>query len=579
MNYLLSILTNLDRSLKVEGFIFLLLAIIGMLFEMLGIGLFIPIILTVLEPDFLKDYPQIERFLFYDLGIANNQLLLMAVLSLIIFYCLKTIFMTFLAFRSGKFIFSIRKRVSEILYRSYLFSSYTFLLRKNSSDIIRNISSEIGYFTSGLRALIIIFVEGLLLVGIILILILIEPLGISVIAPFLFLTFFLIRFSTKERLLSYGNSRQLFDGKRILHLQHTVGSIKDIKMSSKEDEFLKKFEQFNSPGINAEKKQFIIAQLPKLFLETVIVFCIGFLVLFLLLALDRSPESVSLTLGILAIAIFRMLPSVNRILGSAQQLRYTFPSFKTLSQELNNSVKTHYKYDSANASNLTFEEEISIKDLSYRYTDNEENVLENINLDIQKNSLIGIIGESGTGKTTFVNLLLGLLSPSRGSIHVDQKNITDSLKNWQKKIGYVQQQTFILDASLKVNITMEFSEKDFDIERFNFAIEGSQLGSFFSSLPDGLETNLGEGGSKLSGGQQQRIGIARALYKNASVLVLDESTSNLDAETEKRFMDAVLNMKGKRTIILITHRPTILGSCDHIYKISNKSITSIDNKY
>ena len=254
MNYLLSILTNLDGSLKVEGFIFLLLAIIGMLFEMLGIGLFIPIILTVLEPDFLKDYPQIERFLFYDLGIANNQLLLMAVLSLIIFYCLKTIFMTFLAFRSGKFIFSIRKRVSEILYRSYLFSSYTFLLRKNSSDIIRNISSEIGYFTSGLRALIIIFVEGLLLVGIILILILIEPLGISVIAPFLFLTFFLIRIFTKERLLSYGNSRQLFDGKRILHLQHTVGSIKDIKMSSKEDEFLKKFEQFNSPGINAEKK-------------------------------------------------------------------------------------------------------------------------------------------------------------------------------------------------------------------------------------------------------------------------------------------------------------------------------------
>ncbi len=546
-----------------------------MVFEMVGIGLFIPIILAVLDPEFLSEFPEITSFLFQELKISPDNLLFVSLFTLVSFYLLKTAFMIFLAFKSGRFIFSIRKKVSEALYKSYLYSSYAFILQRNSSDIIRNINNDIGYFTSGLRSLVVILVESILLLGIFLVLIAIEPLGIAAIAPFLALTFLLIRYLTKDRLLSYGNTRQTYDGKRILHLQHTVGSIKDIKMTSKEPEFLEEFYQLNSPGIDAEKKQFIISQLPRLFLEAGIIFCVGSLVLFLLYLLNRTPEAVALTLGILAVAIFRMLPSVNRILTAAQQLRYTIPSFNILANEMDKSKETHIKENISSKNYLDFNKEISIKGLTFKYPETDTNVLENINLKIPKYSLVGLVGESGTGKSTFVNLLLGLLSPSEGKILVDGEDVQTNLSNWQKKIGYVQQKTFLLDASLKVNISLNFTDQNLDEEQIKLSIRDSQLENFLSSLPEGLETILGEGGSKLSGGQQQRIGIARALYRNTDILVLDESTSNLDSETEKRFMDSVLKMKGKKTIILISHRPTILNSCDFLYEISDKAIKLI----
>jgi ATP-binding cassette, subfamily B, bacterial PglK len=578
MKSFFQILSLLDQSIKRSSIFMLLLIMIGMLLEMLGIGLFIPIIMGLLDPNFLENFPSIEYFFSNSLNLRNDQIVLFSLLLLIIFYMFKTFYMVFLAFKQGHFIFNIRRKVSENLYHAYLCMPYSFHLNKNSSEIIRNINNEIGLFTSGLRALIIIVIDSFLLLGVIAVLIYLEPMGTLIIAPVMALTVVAIRYFTKDRVIGYGQSRQKYDSQRIKHIQHTIGGIKDIKISSMEDEFYSSFKSDNLGGITAERKQFTLGQLPKLLLEFVVVFCVGSLVV-MLISMGKDTNSITLTLSVLAIAIFRMLPSVNRVTNASQQFRYTIPSFRMLYGEMRSLNKTQREVRELidpEATDVVFNNQIIVNDLNYKYPDTDDYVLKDINIRIPCNAMIGIIGESGAGKSTFVNLLLGLLHPTSGKILVDGQNIDQIMKKWQKLIGYVPQQTFLLDDSLKRNITFSLNDKDLSNESLKNSVNSAQLNTFVDSLSDGYDTIVGERGSKLSGGQQQRIGIARALYNNPSVLVLDEATSNLDLRTEARVIEAVKQLKGKKTIIIISHRASTLEYCDLLFEIKDGKIILSD---
>jgi ABC-type bacteriocin/lantibiotic exporter with double-glycine peptidase domain len=258
-------------------------------------------------------------------------------------------------------------------------------------------------------------------------------------------------------------------------------------------------------------------------------------------------------------------------------LRFSSPTIANIEQQLNethdlvdilsnkNAVETHYQ----------FYKSIEIQNISYRYPDSDQLSLNNISLSIKKGESVGIIGKSGAGKSTLMDVILGLIPPSSGSIFVDGKSIHDDVSSWYRLVGYVQQDIFLIDASIRENIAFGIHEHDVDHERLSKAVRESQLDSFISSLSNGLDTQLGERGVRLSGGQKQRIGIARALYREASVLVLDEATSAIDNETEIELLSVIKNFKGKKTTIVIAHRLSTLVHCDWIVKLGNGAVENI----
>ena len=279
---------------------------------------------------------------------------------------------------------------------------------------------------------------------------------------------------------------------------------------------------------------------------------------------ERAPPP---TIGLFAIASFRMLPSINKILVSLQNIRSTLPAVDVLSSELNNKDENKKSFE--NKKELIFKDSLALENVSFKYSDKRKFEFNKINLKIKKNKMIGLIGESGSGKSTLVDLIVGLLLPDEGSIKVDGQNINNHLDDWRSKIGYVSQTTYLMDESLEKNIAYTLNEDEIDKTRVNETIRLSELDKVLVGLPDGIKTIVGERGVQLSGGQIQRIGIARALYHNPELLIFDEATSSLDSTTEDKIINTIKNFKNIKTIIIISHRLSAVKHCDKVYNLEN----------
>jgi len=265
-------------------------------------------------------------------------------------------------------------------------------------------------------------------------------------------------------------------------------------------------------------------------------------------------------------AAFRMIPSINRILAALQNLKYYSSSIDVISKELFDSPII----EKNKPSSFEFNNKITVDNLDFSYK--KKKILEGINLDIEIGETIGIVGESGSGKSTLVDLLNGLLKPTKGTIKVDNRNIEEFITSWQLSIGYVGQEIFLIDDTIKANIAFGIEEEKIDHNKINQVLKASQLSKFISELENGVETMVGDRGIQLSGGQRQRIGIARALYHNPSVLIFDEATASLDDQTEKQVMKSIYNLKQNKTMIIIAHRISTLNQCDKIYEIQHGQI-------
>jgi ABC-type bacteriocin/lantibiotic exporter with double-glycine peptidase domain len=284
-------------------------------------------------------------------------------------------------------------------------------------------------------------------------------------------------------------------------------------------------------------------------------------------------------IGLFIIAMFRILPSCNRTLNAFNTIRYYYSTIHLISDELkaltiNNNNDQNEKFKK---NNLVFKNLIELKNLSFYYTDNIKTVeiLKNINIKIKKNKFTGILGDSGTGKTTLLNIICYLLKPSSGSLLLDNIDVSDSYISYQKKIGYVSQNTYLVDGSIVENIIFGVDKKDYNDDKFNKVIDLSNVNEFLSKLPMGKDELIGEKGSKLSGGQKQRIGIARALYKNPEILILDEATSALDLSNERIIINNIKKINNI-TVIMVSHNPNTLKICDNVYKIENKTLKKIN---
>jgi ABC-type multidrug transport system fused ATPase/permease subunit len=543
--------------------------VIGVLFEMIGLGALIPALGLMLNPEIINNYPYLGSF-FAHLGNPSKlQIVLYGLILLILIYTIKASFLIYLSWRQSKFSADLSADLANQLFIGYLRLPYSFHLEKNSAELLRNIQSEVGQFTFISQSVIALSVEISIVIGVALMLIIVEPIGALIITTFLTLSVYIFHILTKKRLLSWGEQRQKHIGLANLHLLQGLGGVKDVKVLAREDHFLNEFRVHNYSNAKIQTKVSTLGLVPRLYLELLAV--IGLVGLIIIMVIQKKPLELLLpTMGVFAAAAFRMIPSANRIMTSIQGIRYARPVVELLYYEIElirseiSCVQTTDK--------IEFKYKLELKDLSFKYFGADKKALDNISLTLLKGQTIGIIGPSGSGKSTLVDVILGLLNPVTGEVLSDEKNINTNIRSWQSQIGYVPQSIYLTDDTLRNNIAFGIPSNQINEASVLNALKAAQLEEFVKSLPRGLDTFVGERGVRLSGGQRQRIGIARALYNNPPFLLLDEATSALDNSTEGEVMAEVMSMKGKKTILIVAHRLTTVSKCDTIYRFSSGKI-------
>jgi ATP-binding cassette, subfamily B, bacterial PglK len=545
------------------------LMFVGMFLETLGIGLVVPAIVLMSQKNLATTYPQILPILQWLGNPSQEQLMVIGMISLTGVYGLKSAFFSFLTWWQAHFTFNVQASLSEKLFTGYLQQPYTFHIERNSAQLIRNIVGEVGLFTNGaLAPLLMIATEFFVVFGISLLLFSVEPIGASIIILVFGVAGGGIYRVTKKYLSRWGIERQELDGMRLQHIQQGLGGVKDIKLMGREDDFLKQFEKTNSRCAIIAERATVVQALPRLILEFLAVIGLATLVIVMIGQAEELSTIVPIV-GLFAAAAFRLMPSVSRILRAYQSVRFGLTVVNTLYNEFNSlPIKT-----SCIKTRLhKLQGDLTFDNVSFRYSSSEALSLKDADLTIKKGEMVGFVGESGAGKSTLVDLLLGLLTPENGKVEVDGMNIQKNLRDWQDQIGYVPQTIFLTDDSLRRNIAFGISDSKIDENAIQNAIRSAQLEDFINSLTKGLDTVVGERGVRLSGGQRQRIGIARALYHNPSVLVLDEATSSLDSETERGVMESVMALHGKKTIIIVAHRLSTVEYCDVIFRLERGQI-------
>ena len=551
------LLTPAERR---NAVILLGLMIIGMVLETLGVGLVIPALALLTQTDLAHNYPVLQPAL-QALGNPSQQnLIIGGMLALVGVYLIKTLFLGFLAWRQTCFAFDVQMQSSQRLFTIYLRQPYTFHLQRNSAQLLRNVTGEVGIFTGALSSVMVLLSESLVLLGIVSLLLLVEPMGALIELLVLGSAAWGFHRFTRRHIVRWGQARQYHEGLRIQHLQQGLAGAKDVKLLGREADFLEQYRVHNAQSAHVAKLKNTLQQIPRLWLELLAVSGLAVLVVSMLVQ-NRALETVLPTLGLFAAAAFRLIPSVNRMLVAVQSLRYALPVIDTLYKELNLPISTAI---GPRNTATPFSTALELSKVTYTYPCAAEPALKDASLIIRRGESIGFIGTSGAGKSTLVDILLGLLIPDTGGVRVDGNDIQEDLRGWQNQIGYVPQSIFLTDDTLRRNVAFGLANEQIDDLAVQRAIQAAQLDEFVASLPNGLETIVGERGIRLSGGQRQRIGIARALYHNPAVLVLDEATSSLDMATEREVMQAVRALHGNKTILIVTHRLTTVEHCDRV---------------
>lgn len=546
--------------------------LIAMVMETFSIGLIVPVISVLTDPEMLDSENILTSWFPQVASLSQAQLVLYGLIAVTLVYLFKTAFLSYYYWQQNSFSYSLCMSLTEELYLGYLRLPWTFHIENNSAFLLRNISSEVNMFINnvvinGLK----LASEFLVVLGISVLLLVMEPVGSLTVIFVITCIGLVFQRSTRARLTYWGEERVTHEGKKIMHLQQGLGAVKEIKLLGRETEFLAKFRPHNLKSARSLQYKLFLQQIPRLFLELVAV-CGMTMLVAILLWRGESTASLLPLLGLFAAAVFRLMPSVNRIIDALQNIHYGQHSVQVLESQLSFVRKLSQKLE---VTPIAFNDRVEFREVGYRYPSTQKSVLNNINLVVKKGEVVGLIGVSGAGKTTLVDLLLGLLTPGSGEITCDGVNIQDNLGGWQSNLGYVQQSISLLDDSLLANIAFGVEEKAIDKDKVSRAVNAAQLEVLIDTLPDGLATNIGERGVKLSGGQRQRIGIARALYRDPEILVLDEATSALDNDTEAMVMDAIYALGQRKTLIIIAHRLTTVARCDRIYGIEDGQLTRV----
>lgn len=552
----------------------IILMFVGALAESLGVSLVLPLITSVMN-EFGWNTEWYGRFICRLFDIQTRETYIKVLLLLLIaIYVIKNIYLIFEYYVQYSYIAHNRYGMQKQLMKKYLYKPYISYLNSSSGEIMRVVNDDTNMTSLLLMSLLEYYMELIVCVVLVITIFLISPMITMVLAIAFLVELYLIVHVMKPAMRRIGKKRlseRALVNKWILQ---ALNGIKSIRVSKTEKFFEEKYNVHARNVVEAERKEQTYKKMPQAFIEAATVVAVLGTVLILL---ERGIKLVDIVpvLSAFVVAAIRLLPSINRISNGINTVIYNEPA-------LDNVLKCIRDEDVVNCNNLVvsregqkqikFKNNVCLQNVTFSYLGSSSPVLENANLKINKGQSVGIVGTSGAGKTTAVDIMLGLLKPQSGQVLVDGVDIEENMRSWLSCLAYIPQQIFLMDDSIKINVAFGKNKEEINEEQVWNAIREAQLESFVKTLPQGIDTSIGEAGVRLSGGQRQRIGIARALYNNPDILFFDEATSALDSETEAAIMESINQLRGNKTLIIIAHRLTTIEKCDLVYKVENGKI-------
>ena len=553
------------RSDRIAFIRIVFMVIIGMFLETVSLGIVVPIIGILTQDNYQEKYPWIVD-LFGSL--SREELISAVMVAMVFIYIVRSLFLFWSLWIQKGFSASVSGRLSQSLFSIYLRQPYMFHLQRNSSTLMRNAKNATSVVTCGVDPFLVLLTDGLVAIAMFSLLIYVEPIGTLAVLLVFGVSTLLFQRLTRRRIDNWGYRVDYHETKILQHLQEGFGGAKDVKILGRENEFLSQHEKHLGESIRINRIYNVILTLPRSFMEIITIVGLCLLVVSMVVR-DRPLSDIVPILGLFAAAAFRVMPSINRLLMATQTLIFNrsiiasvYRDFLLDSPEVNSAQRVE-----------PFAKQLELKDVSFKYPTAASPSLQEVSLVVKRGEAVGFVGPSGAGKSTLVDVILGLFAPTSGVVSVDGSDVHQNLRNWQNQIGYVPQAIYLTDDTLRRNVAFGLNDENIDDDLVREAIRLAQLQEFVSTLPDGLETVVGERGVRLSGGQRQRIGIARALYHKPSVLVLDEATSSLDTPTEHGVMQAVQALQGSKTVIIVAHRLSTVEYCDRLYRIEDSRIT------
>ena len=557
---------------NIGSLLFVLIQIVvGSILEMFGVTAILPLISLAVNPnkiyenDFLYGISKYVRF-----SDSYSYFVFLSIM-LIFIYFVKNMYVIWMNNNIYRFAYKNQKELACRLLTSYLRQPYSFFVNHNSADFIRNLNEDTIYFFETVIASL-QFAAEIMVCAMLGITLLVMDTTLTLGMIIILLLFFLIVFRKLKRNLEKKGTRcRGYRAEMNKWILQATGGIKETKILEKEQFFIEKYEGLYNYFAEDYRRYKMYAFLPRPLMESVSV-CALLLIVVIKIINGADMTVFVPILSVFAVAVFRMLPSFNRLATYVSQIMFNKASVEAIYNDLK-ELETEEEFPiEEKIKDIPFNNEIRLKDICFRYPDAEEDVVSDVELVIPKGKSVAFIGASGAGKTTLADIILGVLSAQKGNILVDGQPIDAMSREWHKKVGYIPQTIFLMDDTIRNNITFGIESSKINESQLEKAIEGAQLKEFIDSLPEGLNTEIGERGVRLSGGQRQRIGIARALYFNPEILVLDEATSALDNDTESAVMEAIDNLAGTKTLLIIAHRLTTIKNCDIVYEIKDKKV-------
>lgn len=564
------IFTSYDKKMIL---LLMIITVIGSVLELLGVTIFLPFVNIIMYPNYVQDNPILNWFYVEGGFTTEKGFEVFLCIIIILIYVIKNVYLIWQKNMTYKFSFHIQKTLATKLLNSYMKQPYTFHLRKNVAELQRALQEDVANFSGFvMQAMELIAELGVcVLLGIYLLTvsktITLVVVGLLVVCVLGFTA------GTKRLSRGLGKDCQNYKAKIYQWINQSLGGIKEVKILTREDYFLASYATYYGKYTKALQILRLIAMIPKYIVEAV---CMTGLVLAIIIKIlfgEADMIHFIPQLAVFATAAFRLLPSVGRINGYVTQMLSYLPSIDLVYNDLKEVEKYQDERQHEEAGVFELSNEIHVDHVTFRYPDGAENIVHNVDFTIPKGKTVAFIGPSGAGKTTMVDIILGLLQPTEGHVLADQMDIHKNPMKWHRQIGYIPQTIYLADDTIRANIAFGIFEDEIDNEAVARALKQAQLDEFVNTLPEGIDTYVGDRGVRLSGGQRQRIGIARALYHNPEILVLDEATSALDNDTEAAVMESIDGLHGMKTMLIIAHRLTTIRNADIIYEVVDGHIT------
>lgn len=570
----------LDRRQKRTMIVLVVMMLVGGVLESLGISMLVPIVTVVLDPSEIEK-SKVLSALYDGLGMESTaQFAVFLLLAFVGMTVVKNVYLFFQQKLQLKFVYTNQFATSRRMMINFMKRPYEYYLNADTSVIQRNITSDVNNMYGLILSCLQLFSECIVFVCLVVSLFLFsDAMMIMALAVLMVLLLLVIKKVLKPIMIRAGQENQEFYSGLYKWIEQSVMGIKEIKIGCKENYFINEYAKCGAGYVNAVQKYNLFNATPRLLIETV---CIAGMVGYFVLTIGQGTQLTELLpqLTALAAAAMRLLPSANRINNYQTSISYFEPFFMGVSDNLQEEIHDgKMTYDAEvyrkkqSIEKLPLKENIRLEDITYKYPNTEKLIFDHAQMEIPIGSSVGIVGVTGSGKTTIVDVLLGLLQMEGGRILADGVDVSGHYEAWLKNIGYIPQTIFMIDDSIRKNVAFGVPEEEIDEKKVWRALEEAALDDFVRSLPEGVETGIGERGIRISGGQRQRISIARALYEDPEVLVLDEATSALDNDTEAAIMDSINRLHGKKTLVIIAHRLQTIEKCDMVYRVTDGKIT------